>query len=227
MLETEGDGNSTQYWCHPRHMQSAGNSWQQIFGGLHLNSRAPNLVSMRVWIVNYVEGVDGLALLTDDRAFQDVYFRQLAANTSTPGVLFITPLPLNPPGGEYFGNAPFTNSTPSFVSNDVWTRMLQMPAYKLLPSVLSCSDWVGTTKTFGIQVTNRLGRMSNVVYHKMVVSTAGFIFTDQASVLTTNELTAEIVMASNTGEAYEPRSSGLNVSYSGDFSSSASASAAS
>jgi hypothetical protein len=212
MLLTRADGNATQYWCHPHHMHSTGNAWQQIFGGVYLNAQhTTNLAQVRAWVVGYVPGVDGLSLLPG--AFGDLFYSEIVANTTGTGVLTLNPIGPDKRYGEYFGSPPNFNT--SYVSNDVWGSLLQALAYKLLPDPYNCDDYVGTTKTFGLQVTNRFGRTSSAVYVQMVVSTAGILFTDQDPVLVTDDILGDVLVTSAAASklSFGPVSRGLNVSF--------------
>jgi len=214
MLLTRADSNSTQYWCHPHHLKSSPNSWQQIFGGVYLNwKHTTNLQNVRAWVVGYVPGVDGIALLPTQEVFKTVFMSKIIANTSTSGVLSLSVDNdrTDKYRGEYFGSPVNWNST--FVSNDVWGDLLHTISYRLLPDSYDCDDYVGTTKTFGLQVTNRFGRKSNILYVSMIISTAGFIFDSAVQVVVNNDASGAVLV----GGMVRGSGASLNVSWGGDI----------
>ena len=145
---------------------------------------------MHVWIVDYVTGSDGLAM--QPGSFGDVYFNMIDVNV-TRGYMILSPkTPNNRPSNIWFGSP--ANYNTSYVDADVWLQLIGSVAYKLQPDIYDCSDYVGTSKLFAMQVVDRFGTYSNTVYVTMVISTAGFIITDgNFPIITTNDLTAEVI----------------------------------
>jgi len=200
MLLSRFDSNSTQYWCHTGHLHSGANAWQQLFGGIHISPHTTDFTQIKVSNLNYQKDVDGLGLLPD--SFGDVYSNVLDVSISG-GIMTISPLtPDKRPSEEWFGTSTFynINTNTSFIENDVWQRLINSVAYKLLPDVYVCSEWVGQTRLFQLVATNRLGATSDPVYVTMTITTAGVIygntaqaFDSESGILTVNDLTAQVV----------------------------------
>jgi hypothetical protein len=203
-------GNSTQYWCHPRHVHSTGNQWQPVFGAVSLDSKhTTNLVQIRTWVVDHVAGTDGFSMLPG--AFQELYENTIQVNATSDGaVLTLRPL-TNTRQGEFFGSP--VNWNTSYVSNDVWGQLVHMIGYKLGRKAYNCDDYAGTTKTIGLQGTDRFGRVSNAIYVKMVVVTAGVLFTNTNGGFTiTNDASVEVQLETSWSLG-GPVSAGVNVSW--------------
>jgi len=215
MLQTLADSNTTQYWCHPHHLHSTGNSWQQIFGGVFL-SHATNLAQVRAWVVNYDASADGLSLLPE--FVNEVLLTYgIELNTTVPGVLTLKG-PNRPGLAQEFFGSPINYNT-SYVSNDVWAPLLQMLAYRILPDAYDCDDYVGTTKKFGLQVVDRHGRKSNVFYANMVIATASVLFTNVDPVSVTDDISGDMLVGAGdlTKINFGPLRLGLNISWDGNL----------
>lgn len=199
-------------------MQSSKNSWQQIFGGIYLNSHSTNIKYLEVWSVSSFDSViDGLSMLPE--SFKSVYWGEVMVNTTSSGRMTVTPYGMDKHADEFFGSP--TNWNTSYLSNDVWAELVRMPAYRLLPDVYDCDSYVGQSRVFAMQATDRLGTKSNTVFVTMVISTAGFIFTDDAITITSNDVTVDVIMTDRAFSNTRRNSPGnsLNVSYGGIFSS--------
>ena len=55
-------------------------------------------------------------------------------------------------------------------------------------------------KEFAIQLVDRYDRVSNVYYHRMTFKAGGMIFTDDVSIMTTNDIHGEILMTPDVTE---------------------------
>ena len=212
MLLTLADSNSTCYWCHPHHVRSSPNAWQQCFGGVYLDRHSTNIAQLRAWVVDYVLGVDGFAMLPEALTLLDS--GRIAVNVTSAGVMTLRAISHAPKKniGEYFGTP--INWNTSYLSNDVWGQLLHLIAYKIQPRAYDCKDYVGTTKTFGMQVTDRFGRVSNTIFSSMLITTAGLIFDNSLygqTVLVDNDVTGDLRLESLS--SIGRIGAGLNVSW--------------
>ncbi len=205
----------TTYWCHRKHFSSSPNVHQQIFGGVELSSTTDYIKSAKIWVKNWNAATDSLTLSpSDDTNINYARDNFLDVNITDRGIMRLdmktqvsgSPLYRSPLGERIWQRFGVVTSEVgqdlTWLPHVLWVNILRMASYKFIPteeSPIRCTDILGRSKTFGIQVTDRRNRVSRVYYHSMVFRSAAFIFTDAAKVLTSNQGTGEMLLTPERG----------------------------
>lgn len=186
-------------------MHSSANSWQQIFGGLTLSDTTDYLKSAKVWMVNYANHTDGIAMLSPSETGVNYHFdNYISANLTDSGVLYLDMLPQIAASNEMksiYGELRYTyydGQNRTWLPNTIWTEILRMPAYKILSNQHNCENYHGLKREFGMQLTDKTDQVSSIYYQTMTIETAGMIYTDDVSVITSNEVTGEVFIGANS-----------------------------
>lgn len=143
-----------------------------------------------VWIKPFDPKLDKLSMIGNDYGFN------IVGGNTNDGTLTI----INPGGPE--------------LTKDDWERVINLPSYRLDVDGLrphSCPLFTNGKyeRTFYVQITDRYGRLSNIVTRKLYVRTASIMYSNRKPVKVSN--LSPLISVEISRSTFEPVRNGLNI----------------